>query len=444
MPTIAIDQVSVGLNRRPIKDEKVAELMESIKANGLLNPITIDQNFNLVAGLHRLTACKLIGLTQIECTIITCEDANHSRLAEIDENLIRSELNALERSELWLERDRILDKMGLRAKPGQNQYRSKGGETVSPLLKTTLELAKETGYTDRTFQHGKQIARSIVPEVKEILRTTELASSPTALLKVARAGSQERQQAEQAEQAAQIARDQKQHAESDKLTRLAAAARAKQKELQIVALNAIAAEKEAKSIAKQSQRLSNSDFSTITPNVQAGDEWNLDRHFVYCGDTTSSQFVECLPSNAALAIATLSADWHHDYLIDEARVVVVLRSEGTVHDFCHQHQMPFQFEWMLGDLYAAVFSRQTISKPQAAIAVRGVEGIVAYLISAYAQPGNFVIAPFMGHGEVLMVCERMGRICFVGDQEPDCIERAIANWQSFTGKQATFGGGAER
>jgi ParB family transcriptional regulator, chromosome partitioning protein len=440
MPTIAVEQISVGPNRRSVKDEKVAELMESIKANGLLNPITIDQNFNLVAGLHRLTACKLIGITQIECTIITCEDATHSRLAEIDENLIRSELNALERSELWLERDRILDKMGLRAKPGQNQHRSRGGETVSPLLKTTLELAKETGYTDRTFQHGKQIARSIVPEVKEILRTTELAHSPTALLKVARAGSQERQQAEQAEQAAQMARAQQHPAESDRLAAIAAEARAKQKELQIVALYAIAAEKEAKSVTKKSQRLSSSGVSTITPKVQTGDEWNLDRHFVYCGDTTSSQFVECLPSNAALAIATLSSDWNHDYLVNEAKVVVVLRSEGSIHDLCHQHQMPFQFEWMLGDIYAAVFSRQMIPKPQAAITVRGVEGIVAYLISAYAQPGNFVIAPFMGHGEVLMACEKMGRICFVGDQEPARVERAIADWQTFTAKQATFGG----
>lgn len=443
MSAIAVEQVNVGRNRRPVKDEKVVELMESIKANGLLNPITIDQNFNLVAGLHRLTACKLIGLTQIECTIITCEDTNHSRLAEIDENLIRSELNALERSELWLERDRILDEMGLRAKPGQNQYRSKGGEIVSPLLKTTLELATETGYTDRTFQHGKQIARSIVPEVKELLRTTEFASSPTALLKVARAGSQERQQAEQAERAAQLARDQKQQAEGERQAKIAAEARAKQKELQIVALQAIAAEKEAKSATKKSQQLLSADPSLIVTKVQTGDEWHLDRHFVYCGDTTSSQFVKCLPSNAALAIATLSSDWNHDYLVNEAKVVVVLRTEGTVHDFCHQHQMPFRFEWMLGDLYVAVFSRQMISKPQAAIAVRGVEGIVAYLISAYTQPRNFVIAPSMGHGEVLMACERMGRICFVGDQQPERVERAIANWQAFTGKQSSFGGNEE-
>src|SRR5919199_1397006 len=100
MPTVALDKISIGLNRRPLKDEKVAQLMESIKANGLLNPITLDQKLNLIAGLHRLTACKLLGLDRVECNIIAYEDADHVRLAEIDENLIRNELDALERSEL--------------------------------------------------------------------------------------------------------------------------------------------------------------------------------------------------------------------------------------------------------------------------------------------------------------------------------------------------------
>ncbi|HEY9632005.1 MAG TPA: ParB N-terminal domain-containing protein, partial [Coleofasciculaceae cyanobacterium] len=145
MPSVAIDQISIGSNRRPLKDKKVAELMESIQANGLLNPVTLDQKLNLIAGLHRLTAYKLLGFDQIECKIVTYKDAEQARLAEIDENLIRSELDALERAELWLERDQILKRLGLRAKPGDNQYSQKGKEMVSPPPKTTLELAKEAG-----------------------------------------------------------------------------------------------------------------------------------------------------------------------------------------------------------------------------------------------------------------------------------------------------------
>ncbi len=101
MPIVPIDQILVGRNRRPIKGDKVDELKESIKANGLLNPITVDQRLNLIAGLHRLTACKLLGLDAIECNIVTYQYAEQARLAEIDENLIRNELEPLERSELW-------------------------------------------------------------------------------------------------------------------------------------------------------------------------------------------------------------------------------------------------------------------------------------------------------------------------------------------------------
>lgn len=114
MPTVPIDQIKIGRNRRPVKGEKVDELKDSIKTNGLLNPITVDQRLTLIAGLHRLTACKLLGLEAIECNIVNYDDADQARLAEIDENLIRNELEPLERSELWLERDQILARMGLR------------------------------------------------------------------------------------------------------------------------------------------------------------------------------------------------------------------------------------------------------------------------------------------------------------------------------------------
>lgn len=439
MPIVAIDKIRVGLNRRPVKEQKVAELMESIKANGLLNPITVDQNFKLVAGLHRLTACKLLGFDQIECTIITCEDAEQARLAEIDENLIRSELEVLERAELWLERDRILQKLNLRARPGDNQHTPKGGEIISPPVKTTLELAKEVGYTERTFQQGKQIARDIVPELKEVIKGTPIAKSTTALLKVARAGSKEREMAEKAEKAAQEAKARR---EQEEQAKLAAEARARQRELQLAALSSVSAQKEAKRAVKKVQRKvqqqQESEKSTAATDVfstRPGDQWILDRHFVYCGDTSSDEFIDCLPSNAALAIATPSPTWNHDYLVHEARVVAVLCFEGNIHEFCRRHQMPFRFELTIGDMYVALFSRKSIPQPQKPIGIEGIDGIVAYLVSLYTNQSNFVIAPFMGHGEVLITCERMGRICFAGDQKPGLVSRAIEQWQNWTGKQ---------
>ncbi|HEY9665508.1 MAG TPA: hypothetical protein V6C91_01825, partial [Coleofasciculaceae cyanobacterium] len=100
------------------------------------------------------------------------------------------------------------------------------------------------------------------------------------------------------------------------------------------------------------------------------------------------------------------------------------------------HQMPFRFEFMLGDIYVAIFSLQPISKPEKPMGIQGVEGIVAYLVSLYTKPNHFVIAPFLGQGEVLITCEKMGRVCFAGEENPELVNRAIARWQKWTGKQA--------
>ncbi|MEA5503422.1 ParB N-terminal domain-containing protein [Halotia wernerae UHCC 0503] len=437
MSFIAIDRVSIQPNRRPLNDQKVAELMQSIKANGLLNPITIDQNFNLIAGLHRLTACKLLGLEQIEYRIITCEDVDHARLAEIDENLIRNELEALERAELWLERDQILERIGLRAQSGENQYTKKGGEIDSPPGKTTVQLAQEAGYNKRTYQLGKQIAKNIDPEVKEVIKKTPVAKNNSTLLKIARAGSKEREQAEQAEQKLQEAKRQQKQEEMEIQAKLAAEARTKLKEQQLIALQSSTAQKQAKQCIKSTKPLEKSMTATPTlPGAELGDEWILDRHLVYCGDTAEDQFIDLLPSNAALAIATLSSEWNHDYLINEAHIVAVLAHEGHIQDFCARHRMPFRFEWVLGELYVGIYSQDPILKPEKPVGIEGVEGIVAYLISLYTKHDNFVLAPFLGHAEVLIACERMGRICFAGDKAIENVGRAIARWQKWTGQEA--------
>lgn len=445
MPIVAIDKVSISSERRPLKDRKVSELMQSIKMNGLLNPITLDQNLTLVAGLHRLTACKLLGLTQIECNVVTYTNNDHARLAEIDENLIRNELEALERSELWLERDRILDRMGLRAHRGDNQYTHKkstanGGETSSPPVRTTLELAQEVGYTDRTFQQGKQIARDITPQVKAVIRGTPAAKSPRTLLKIARTGGVERKQAEEAERATEEAEKNHRKTEAEEQAKIAAEARMRQAELQLVALQSEQATKAAKQATKALQRQAppreKLEVVDCCP-VEFGAAWLLDRHLVYYGDSGGTDFAKCLPSHAALAITHLhSSRWHYDYLVDEAQVVAVVCTADAIHEFCRGHRMPFRFGLLVGDLYIALFSHQPIVKPETPIGIEGIEGIVTYLVSLYTQPGHFVINPTLGEGEVLISCERMGRTCFACGDEPDQLSRAISRWQKWTGKAA--------
>lgn len=440
MSTIEIDRIKVKSHRRPLKPEKVIELKESIEVNGLLNPITIDRDFNLIAGLHRLTACTMLGFKKIECNVVDYKNTWQSRLAEIDENLIRSELETLERAELWLEREKILEKRGLRAKAGDNQHHRQG--SVFQPIKTTEQLAKEIGYTKRTYQYGKQIASKILPEVKQAIQGTEIAKKTTALLEIARAGSAEKKQADAAEKAADKAKKEGDLAEADRQASIVARAKAKQKELQFLALAEIQ-EQKAKPVRNEVQNkihneVQNKACSSSNLAVQVGDEWLLGRHIIYCGNTSARKFIDLIPSEVALAIVTSTTEWDHDYLVEKARVVAVVIEEDRICNFCTRQQMPFQFEFLLGKYYIGIFSGQAISKPRKPMEIEGIEGIVSYLIDQYTNRnvGLFVSAPNLGNGEILIACERMGRICFGGDPNPKIVDCAISRWQNWTKERA--------
>ena len=64
---ISVYDIKVSERLRQLNNSKVAELVESIKNIGLLQPIIVDTDFNLLSGNHRLQAFKNIGYNKIEC-----------------------------------------------------------------------------------------------------------------------------------------------------------------------------------------------------------------------------------------------------------------------------------------------------------------------------------------------------------------------------------------
>lgn len=86
--------------RKNFDTEALIELSESIKRNGLLQPIVVlerDEGYLLVAGERRLRAHKLAGLDTIKAIIadVDIDDAKLRELALI-ENIQRENLNAME------------------------------------------------------------------------------------------------------------------------------------------------------------------------------------------------------------------------------------------------------------------------------------------------------------------------------------------------------------
>ncbi|MCL2120118.1 MAG: MT-A70 family methyltransferase [Planctomycetaceae bacterium] len=179
---ISIDKITIPGTRRGIDAGKVRELAESIRRIGLLHPVTVTRDHRLVAGAHRLEACRVAGMSEIHCCFVD-GDLLHIELAEIDENLIRNELDPISIGELAIRRDEILESLGLRAIAGNNQHSARGGETVSP-PQTTVSIAREIGMGERTLQHNKQLARDLVPEAKEVVRSADVPKRDA--LKIAR------------------------------------------------------------------------------------------------------------------------------------------------------------------------------------------------------------------------------------------------------------------
>ena len=95
---LKISSISVGDRLRGIDRKKVELLKESISRIGLINPITVS-NGVLVAGLHRLTAYKELSIEEIDCNVIGDDELINKEI-EIDENLHRNELTALERGRM--------------------------------------------------------------------------------------------------------------------------------------------------------------------------------------------------------------------------------------------------------------------------------------------------------------------------------------------------------
>ena len=172
---ININEIKIGSNRRKALPEDVKVLSRSIAEIGMMNPITVDANHNLVAGLHRLEAAKLLGWTEIDCNVRELDEL-HAELAEIDENVVRTGLSDLELSELLARRKRIYETLHPETRHGGDRK----SETIKssicrddPVKSFAEDTAEKMGVSPRTVERHVQIAENLTPEAKDVLRNAD-------------------------------------------------------------------------------------------------------------------------------------------------------------------------------------------------------------------------------------------------------------------------------
>ena len=90
--------------RKYFDNEAIDELAQSIKAYGILQPLSVrkmgEGRFELVAGERRLRAAKKIGLNEVPAIIIDITDKDSAAIALL-ENLQRENLNFIEEAEAY-------------------------------------------------------------------------------------------------------------------------------------------------------------------------------------------------------------------------------------------------------------------------------------------------------------------------------------------------------
>lgn len=169
---VSIDKIEPNANqpRTNFKQDELDELAESIKNNGLLQPIVvrkIDDKYQIIAGERRWQACKIAGIEKVPIRILEADEDEALMLALI-ENIQRSDLNPIEEAYGYR---RLMDR-GHLTQTQVAQAVSKGRSTIANALRL-LELPEEAQkllYEDKiTAGHARAILSIPTRENKEKL-----------------------------------------------------------------------------------------------------------------------------------------------------------------------------------------------------------------------------------------------------------------------------------
>lgn len=153
---IDIDRIETDPNqpRKNIRPDYLDELTQSIRAHGVLQPISVryveaSNRYRIVAGECRFTAAKLAGLSELPCWVKTPKDSE-VLVQQIIENWVRSDLNAFE----------LADSLAILRDANhwtQNELAEQTGKSkgeISKLL-SILELDAEVQSIARSDSHGR-------------------------------------------------------------------------------------------------------------------------------------------------------------------------------------------------------------------------------------------------------------------------------------------------
>ena len=153
---VDVETVRIPPRHRQLVAEKIDQLAVSMEAIGLMTPITcyeVDSFPHLVAGWHRLEAAKKLGWQEIEAVFMDAEAVEHE-VWEIDENLARAGLSAVEEAQHIARRAELIELLPRKSFP-------------------QLQIAEEIQQTERSVRTKKKRAKEVSEHAQETLKGTD-------------------------------------------------------------------------------------------------------------------------------------------------------------------------------------------------------------------------------------------------------------------------------
>ena len=146
-----------------LDDEKMEELVDSIKLNGILTPVIVrpddEGTYEMISGHRRLHAAKRAGLQKIPAIVkeMTNDDAI---LAMVDSNLQREEILPSEKAFAY--------KMKYEAMKRQGARRDLTSDQVGPKLRSDALLAQQVGESKNSVKRYIRLTE-LIPQLLELV-----------------------------------------------------------------------------------------------------------------------------------------------------------------------------------------------------------------------------------------------------------------------------------
>ena len=183
---IHIGFISTFGRLREVDPAQVKSLAESIKEVGLLNPITVYKRsiirngqsvdgYGLVAGAHRLEACKSLGWQEVPAVIVDL-DENDRIIAECDENLCGSRLSPAEKAEFTAARKKAYLAKHPETAAGIAGATARHGDATENFSTASFadDTAAKTGVTARKVRMDAERGEKVTPAALAMVRGTWL------------------------------------------------------------------------------------------------------------------------------------------------------------------------------------------------------------------------------------------------------------------------------